>query len=617
MIWTKLKPKNKQKPSIFNTDPDHILEYQRKIKESYRSLPDSIRSDNQNENPTQTAWNQIVKTCLSATAQTTKQKPTVSPVEIELQKLSKTQKDIRNKINTTQNKDARQRLQIQRNRILRQVHKKVTEIETIKTEKLITDIDSVRNSTTKVYKLIRKVFNKQNKKPICIEDKDGLTTDENRTTELITDYFHKLFNKDNKTPIPETQPTTLHTAFTVDEIQKATKTLSNNKSPGIDNITAEHIKYATPEIHADIAKIFNTIADTGQFPIEIKQGLLIPLQKPGKKIGPAENIRPIILLSILRKILATCIINRISTKIYNNIDITQAAYRPGRNTTEHVFTIKAMCEKALTAKDYKTYILLLDMSKAFDTVDRKTLHDMLKDTLDKDELHLTTILLKDVQLQVQNKQTRGETFTTNTGIPQGDCLSALFFILYLAQTLSKARKPVPHLQDHTYNRPAAYAPTPTQTHNTQEIQLLPTQTPPLHIDPQYADDISYITNTQEQLNAIKNTVPDILQQNALTVNRAKTEEYVVSRQGNTDWQTCKYLGSLLDTDKDIDRRKVLANATFAKYKHILTNRRLKLKLRLRLLDTYIKPIFTYNSELWTLTKTLSDKVDAFHRTLLR
>ena len=373
MIWTKLKPKNKQKPSIFNTDPDHILEYQRKIKESYRSLPDSIRSDNQNDNPTQTAWNQIVKTCLSATAQTTKQKPTVSPVEIELQKLSKTQKDIRNKINTTQNKDARQRLQIQRNRILRQVHKKVTEIETIKTEKLITDIDSVRNSTTKVYKLIRKVFNKQNKKPICIEDKDGLTTDENRTTELITDYFHKLFNKDNKTPIPETQPTTLHTAFTVDEIQKATKTLSNNKSPGIDNITAEHIKYATPEIHADIAKIFNTIADTGQFPIEIKQGLLIPLQKPGKKIGPAENIRPIILLSILRKILATCIINRISTKIYNNIDITQAAYRPGRNTTEHVFTIKAMCEKALTAKDYKTYILLLDMSKAFDTVDRKTL----------------------------------------------------------------------------------------------------------------------------------------------------------------------------------------------------------------------------------------------------
>ena len=113
VIWTKLKPKNKQKPSIFNTDPDHILEYQRKIKESYRSLPDSIRSDNQNENPTQTAWNQIVKTCLSATAQTTKQKPTVSPVEIELQKLSKTQKDIRNKINTTQNKDVRQRLQIQ------------------------------------------------------------------------------------------------------------------------------------------------------------------------------------------------------------------------------------------------------------------------------------------------------------------------------------------------------------------------------------------------------------------------------------------------------------------------------------------------------------------------
>ena len=143
------------------------------------------------------------------------------------------------------------------------------------------------------------------------------------------------------------------------------------------------------------------MAKTGNIPDDIIEGVLVPLPKPGKPQGPPANLRPIILLSILRKILAICMINRIQEEIENRIPLSQAAYRAGRSTTEHVFTCKILAEKAITSECYETTILLMDMSKAFDTVKRNNLMELLETILDPDETHMTKILLKDVKLSVR------------------------------------------------------------------------------------------------------------------------------------------------------------------------------------------------------------------------
>ena len=54
--------------------------------------------------------------------------------------------------------------------------------------------------------------------------------------------------------------------------------------------------------------------------MELNCGILIPLQKPGKKKRPASNLRPVILLSIIRKILAICLIRRIRERIDKDLD---------------------------------------------------------------------------------------------------------------------------------------------------------------------------------------------------------------------------------------------------------------------------------------------------------
>ena len=70
--------------------------------------------------------------------------------------------------------------------------------------------------------------------------------------------------------------------FTATEIKEAANRLGTNKSPDSEGVQGEHIKYATHEIHKEIAAMLNDIARTGNFPKELQLGLLIPLQKPGK-----------------------------------------------------------------------------------------------------------------------------------------------------------------------------------------------------------------------------------------------------------------------------------------------------------------------------------------------
>ena len=88
-----------------------------------------------------------------------------------------------------------------------------------------------------------------------------------------------------------------------------------------------------------------------------------------------------------------CIIKRIPEKIENRIPLSQAAYRAGRSTTEHVFTCEIVAEKAITSDCYETTILLMDMSNALDTVKRNNLMELLETILDPDETHVMEILL--------------------------------------------------------------------------------------------------------------------------------------------------------------------------------------------------------------------------------
>ena len=76
------------------------------------------------------------------------------------------------------------------------------------------------------------------------------------------------------------------------------------------------------------------------------------------------------------------------------------------------------------------------MSKAFDTVNRQTLLTDLEEILSPDELHLLSMITNRPEIKIKLEDQLGESFTTYQGIMQGDCLSAVLFIIYLAYALS-------------------------------------------------------------------------------------------------------------------------------------------------------------------------------------
>ena len=80
---------------------------------------------------------------------------------------------------------------------------------------------------------------------------------------------------------------------------------------------------------------------------------------------------------------------------------------------------------------------------------------------------------------------------------------------------------------------------------------------------------------------IKETTPSTLAKRNLVIKESKTEEYEIIRQGNEKWKKCKLLGSLLDTEKDIRCRNILAIDAFKTLNNIFDSRRISNAVKIR------------------------------------
>ena len=69
------------------------------------------------------------------------------------------------------------------------------------------------------------------------------------------------------------------------------------------------------------------------------------------------------------------------------------------------------------------YLLGIELSKAFDTIDRHQLMIVLNSILDPDEVQLIKALLSATTLQLRLGMTCYSIFASNHGAPEGDALS--------------------------------------------------------------------------------------------------------------------------------------------------------------------------------------------------
>ena len=104
------------------------------------------------------------------------------------------------------------------------------------------------------------------------------------------------------------------------------------------------------------------------------------------------------------------------------------------------------------------------------------------------------------------------------------------------------------------------------------------------LDQQFADDIGRADNSEENIEKHVNMDSEKLKKRNLSINKDKTEKYKISIKSDDEWKKCKYLGTILDTENDIIRRKQLSMAAYQQYKHLFESKKLSLKVRMRLLN---------------------------------
>ena len=373
------------------------------------------------------------------------------------------------------------------------------------------------------------------------------------------------------------------------EISKCIQKLRNKKSPGLDQVLPEMIKYSQHILLPILEKIFNYILTKGKYPSQWLKGYIVPIYKKGDKTDPS-NYRGITITSCMGKLFNMIMNERLQNYFtkHNLISKYQIGFKKGSRTSDHIFVLNTLIEKYLR-KGQQLYTCFVDLKKAFDSVNRMKLMVKLKQTgigslmynIIKD-----MYTSSDAKLSVKLGNRMTNTFTSEIRLFQGDVLSPLLFNLYINGIADMSEGCDPALL------------------NDCPISCL-----------MYADDIVLTSTSEKGLQKSIQKLYDYCKTWDLTINTDKTKVVIFNKKGtlqNTNFccanskikceQTYKYLGILLSsngklTNAKMDLGKRGQKAVF-KLRSMFKQANVDHSTLIHLFDHTIKPILLYGSEIW-------------------
>ena len=204
-------------------------------------------------------------------------------------------------------------------------------------------------------------------------------------------------------------------------------------SAGVDNINSYVIKLILDRISGTLTHIINSSLEQEIFPDRWKKAIIKPIPKVNVPLA-ANDFRPISLLPTLSKILEKVVNIQIVEYLVNKelLDPYQSAYKKRHSTLTALLKLNEDIFEALDDSEV-TLLVLLDFSKAFDTVNHKLLLAKL-DILGFQGGVCNWIhsYLSGRTQKVKTDSEESDWAEIKNGVPQGSILGPLLFTILVS-----------------------------------------------------------------------------------------------------------------------------------------------------------------------------------------
>ncbi|KAI8500865.1 hypothetical protein Bbelb_216830 [Branchiostoma belcheri] len=364
----------------------------------------------------------------------------------------------------------------------------------------------------------------------------------------------------------------LDLAPTLEEVIKATDQQKSGKAAGVDGLPPEIWKHGGAALHSKLHKLFVCCWEQGKLPKDLRHAVIITLYKNKGEKSDCSNCRGITLLSIA------------------------------------------------------------DLSKAFDTVSRKSLWMILERLgCPPKFIRMVIQLHEDQRGQVRSNNDLSEHFPITNGVKQGYVLAPTLFTIFFSMMLQQATEDLGD-EDGIYIK---YR-TDGSPFNLRRLQAHTKTLEQLIRELLFADDAALVAHTEVAMQRVTSCFAEASELFGLEVRMKKTEvlhqpaplrKYcpICIKIGEKPLKAVHqftYLGSTITSDakidKEVDNRLAKANNAFGRlHSRVWKSKHLKKDTKIIVYKAVVLTTLLYGSESWVTYRHHLRLLERFHQRCLR
>jgi hypothetical protein len=397
--------------------------------------------------------------------------------------------------------------------------------------------------------------------------------------------------------------------FDYAELEAAAKQMKQGKACGVDGIPSEIFRI--PEILQQLLPILNATYTTHNPPSEFLLNKIIVLPKKGD-LTTYDAYRGISLMSCTAKLYNRLLLNRIRSPVEPLLRQNQNGFRPSRTTIEPILALRRLIEELSCRKGSRLAAIFVDFTKAFDSVDRPRMFQILSAYgIPEETIAAIRVMYDGSTAFVSTVDGDTDTFPIETGVLQGDTLAPFLFIVVVDYLLRQAFGVVD---------------------NNLGIQVKArkcSREPAKHLtDFDYADDIAVLGSSRANAQTLLNSLVDAAAAVGLKVNAKKTKALVIGEPvysapfhiGTANLEEVddfSYLGSWVKSSaKALDERKGQA-WTAASQLWKIWRADIGDALKRKVFRATVESVLLYGADTWSLTAAQLRSLDGTYTRLLR